>query len=93
MKAVRCLALVVLVTTSLTWGTYTGAAQDVSTGPSPLTQNRTTSEWMRGSTSMEAAPTQFRALGIRRTHAGVTIDGILLDDRGNACPAGTEGGS
>lgn len=93
MTAIRRLALLSLLFLTLVGLPIAGSAQDVSTGPSPLLENPTTSSWMRGSTSMEAEPVQFRLLGPRRTEAGITFDGILLDARGNACPAGTEGGS
>jgi len=93
MTVARSCRFTALILFALIGVASTGHAQDVSTGPSPLTENPTASRWMRGSTSMESSPTQFRVLGIRRTEAGVTIEGLLLDDRGNACPAGTEGGS
>ena len=67
--------------------------QDVSTGPGLLTRSAIPSSYLRGAASMDATPTAFRIIGVRRTQAGVSLEGILLDANGNTCPSSIAGGS
>lgn len=69
-------------------------AQDVSTGPSPLPANLSSSYYLRGvSNDTLAAVSRVHVAGYRRTPAGLSFQVVLTDERGNARSPKQAGGS